>query len=326
MRLGVVFVPGANASYRAIEPMRAMERRGHEVVWPPENGGPDLRRLMGCDLVHIYRLVGDKLKQPLAQLLRAGTAITFDNDDDYTAVPKESPRYRTTGGLVGQRIFTETVHVARRARAFTTTSPVLAEKYQRAGVHRVEVIGNYLAPGVARPRRRHEGIVIGWIAGKEHLADSARIPIAAALERVLTKHPDVRVECIGVDLKLPERYTYDSVERFTALPERIGGFDVGIAPLADIPCNWSRSDIKLKEYAASAVPWLASPIGPYLELGEAQGGRLVSDDGWLDALDRLVSRSRERRRLGRKARAWAKRQTIDAVADRWEQVFAEAVG
>jgi glycosyltransferase involved in cell wall biosynthesis len=128
-----------------------------------------------------------------------------------------------------------------------------------------------------------------------------------------------------VDLRLPERYRHEEFVPFPDLPGRIGGFDIGIAPLADIPCNWARSDIKLKEYAASGVPWLASPIGPYADLGEEQGGRLVTDDGWFAAVDRLVTHSRERRRLAKKAKRWAKDQTIEGVADRWEQVFATAV-
>lgn len=188
----------------------------------------------------------------------------------------------------------------------------------------VEVIGNYLAPDTFRPPRRHEGVVIGWVAGTEHRADLGHIPIVDALQRLMQKSADVRVECIGVDLKLPERYTHDRVVEFLELPRRIGGFDIGIAPLADIPYNRTRSDIKLKEYAASGVPWLASPVGPYVGLGEAQGGRLVPNEAWFEALDLLVTRRRVRRRLARKAKAWVKDQTIDAVADRWEELFVRA--
>jgi hypothetical protein len=203
---------------------------------------------------------------------------------------------------------------------------VLAEKYRAAGVKRVEVIGNYLAPDVPRPRHRHEGVVIGWVAGGEHYADVARIRIVDALNRLIAKHPHVRVECIGVDLRLSGRYRHDPEVAFHDLPGRIGGFDVGIAPVADIPCNRARSDIKVKEYAASGVPWLASPVGPYAGLGEKQGGRLVPDDAWFEALDRLVDGARDREQLGRNGAAWARGQTMDAVADRWEQVYAEVAG
>jgi glycosyltransferase involved in cell wall biosynthesis len=154
----------------------------------------------------------------------------------------------------------------------------------------------------------------------------ARIDVADTLRRVADKHEHVRVECIGVDLRLPERYRHDPVVDFHALPARIGGFDIGIAPLADLACNHARSDIKVKEYAASGVPWLASPVGPYAELGEGQGGRLVADDCWFEALDRLVVSADERRRLGQSGRAWAAAQTMDAMAHRWEQVFRQAAG
>jgi hypothetical protein len=61
-------------------------------------------------------------------------------------------------------------------------------------------------------------------------------------------------------------------------------------------------------------------------MGAQQGGRLVADDGWYGALERLVTKRRERRRLSRNAQRWAKGQTIDAVASRWERVFAAAAG
>jgi glycosyltransferase involved in cell wall biosynthesis len=325
MRLGVVWESNNNAHYRAIDPMRAMERRGHEVVWPADGKGrPDLMRLGGCDVVHVYRRCEQNTLDVLARLARSGTAITWDTDDDLTAIPKESPVYSRTGGLTARRIFAQTVKAAKLARSVTTTNELLASKYRRAGVERVDVIGNYLAPKVSRPRRRHDGVVIGWIAGLEHRADVARIPVADALRRLMAEHQGVRVECIGVDLNLRERYRHDARVPFRELPRRMAAWDIGIAPLANIPINRTRSDIKLKEYAASRVVWLASPVGPYAGLGEEQGGRLVPDDGWFEALERLVTQRRERRRLARHGRAWAKRQTVDAVADRWEEAFVNA--
>jgi glycosyltransferase involved in cell wall biosynthesis len=325
MRLGVVWEPNSAAHYRAIDPMCAMERRGHEIVWPADtNGAADVSRLWGCDVVHVYRRAAEDTQQALTQLIRGGTPITYDNDDDFTALPKESPDYKKVGGVKGRRIHAMTVKVAGMAHVFTTTNLVLEAKYRAAGVDRVEVIGNHLSPDAPRPSRRHDGVVIGWVGGIDHQADIVRIGIAQALEALIQKHGDVRVECIGVDLRLSQRYEHQPFVPFLDLPGFIGGWDIGIAPLADLPANRARSDIKVKEYAASGVPWLASPVGPYAGLGEAQGGLLVPDDRWFDVLDRLVGGRRERKRLARKAKTWAKSQTIEAVADRWEEVFAEA--
>jgi glycosyltransferase involved in cell wall biosynthesis len=325
MRLGVVWEPCSNAHYRAIDPMKAMEQRGHDVMWPPDNEGePDLRRHADCDVVHVFRRSDDDTRRVLAELARSGTRITFDNDIDITAMPKQSPKHKAAGGLKGQRMFAMTVKAARMARAVTTTTDVLAEKYRRAGLRRVHVIDNYLAGDTLRPQRRHEGVVIGWIAAQEHRADADHLKIGEVLTRIAEKHESVRIECVGVNLALPDRYRHDEAVLFQNLPARIGGFDIGIAPLANISYNRMRSNIKLKEYAASGVPWLASPVGPYIGLGEQQGGRLVPDDRWFEALDRMVSSGRERRRLARKAKKWAKSQTIDAVADRWERIFTDA--
>ena len=323
MRLGVVWEEATNAHYRAMDPMKAMARRGHEVVWPQDEV-PDVRQLATCDVVHVYRLCTLDIHRMLGELVEGGTPITYDNDDDFTTVPKGTKMHKRFGGLKGYEVHASTVKMARLAHCFTTTNERLAERYRRAGVPRVEVIPNYVATDVKRPTNRHPGVVIGWIAAMEHKADAEQLGIADALRRLVDKYPDVRVECIGVNLGLPERYRHDLSVPFRQLPRRIGGFDIGLAPLADLPVNRMRSDIKVKEYAASGVPWLASPIGPYAYLGEAQGGRLVPDGGWFDALDRLVTNRRERRRLARNARKWAKGQTIDAAGERWEQVFADA--
>jgi glycosyltransferase involved in cell wall biosynthesis len=304
-----------------------MASRGHDIVAPEDGDGElELHRLATCDVVHVFRRCDDSSRQVVSALARGGVPVTYDNDDDFAALPKDAPTYKKLGGLEGQRGFARSVKMARLAKVFTTTNASLAAKYRAAGVQRVTEIGNYLAPDALRRRVPHDGIVIGWVAGGEHQADANGIKIADALARVVAKHEHVRVECIGVNLALPERYRHEAKVEFPVLQERVGHFDIGIAPLVDIALNRARSDIKLKEYAASGVPWLASPVGPYVGLGEKQGGRLVADDDWFDSIDHLVTHERDRERLARQAHAWAETQTIEAVAHRWERVFAHATG
>jgi len=52
--------------------------------------------------------------------------------------------------------------------------------------------------------------------------------------------------------------------------------------------NYARSDVKVKEYAARGVPWIASARGPYVDLGPDQGGLVVPGDDWVVALDRFT--------------------------------------
>jgi glycosyltransferase involved in cell wall biosynthesis len=325
MVLGVIWEGKAAAHYRAIDVMRAMERLGHDVVWPADDEGtPSARRLALCDVVHVFRLWDKQTQSMLSSLSARGTGIVWDTDDDLSKIPKEAPIYKESGGITGQRIHAETVKCARLADVLTVTTEALAERYRRVGIERIEVIPNQVGNTPKRKHRRHDGVVIGWIAGLEHTADAKRLKLSAILRRLLEQHPDVRVESVGVDLQLPERYRHETGVEFRHLPEHVGGYDIGLAPLADIGFNQTRSDIKVKEYAACAVPWLASPVGPYVGLGEDQGGRLVPDDGWFEALDRLLANPRERKKLARRAKSWAKRQRIDTEAKRWESAFLAA--
>ena len=107
---------------------------------------------------------------------------------------------------------------------------------------------------------------------------------------------------------------------FFDLPPQLATYDIGLAPIADIPFNRARSNIKVKEYAALGRPWLASPVGPYATLGEREGGRLVPDDGWAAALGRLVDKPRERRKLAKRARKWGRAQAIENV-EQWERAL-----
>src|SRR5436189_1718425 len=100
MRIGVVWEDVSNANYRAIFPMQALQRRGHTVVWPPSiHGEADARRLAGCDVVHVYRRLDQR--RILTDLVRGGVPMTYDNDDDFSNVPKESPDYKKMGGYKG---------------------------------------------------------------------------------------------------------------------------------------------------------------------------------------------------------------------------------
>ncbi|MDO8184208.1 hypothetical protein Q5424_00235 [Conexibacter sp. JD483] len=332
MRIGGAFEWKTNVFYRAVGPLEALGRRGHEIRIAHTDQDADVgafhpRLLSGCDVIHGYRLLDAAQVRAVRRQLAGGTAFVWDTDDDLANLPVESPDYRVNGGRNARRIFAATVEIARLADVVTTSTEALAERYRAEGVERIEVLGNYLPPASFGTRRAdHDGVVVGWLAGLEHGSELPRIPIADALRRMLEERPDVRVESIGLDLRLGhERYTrYPKVE-FVDLQRHMARWDVGIAPLSGIPFNRTRSDVKLKEYASVGLPWLASPVGPYVGLGEDEGGRLVGDDGWYEALNALVASSRDRRKLGKRAAKWAKGQSIDRHVGRWEAVLAEAV-
>jgi glycosyltransferase involved in cell wall biosynthesis len=327
MRIGAAFEPTAAAYYRGTYPLEAMQRRGHEVVWPEnDTGEPKLDELAGCDVVYVFRRSEDALRRALVRLVDRGVGLVWDTDDDLSAVPKNSPNYKQNGGLKGQRRFADTVRMARLAHVMTTTNAVIAERYAGLGVENTIIIENMLQRRSWRRGKRHDGVVVGWVGAMEHTEDVVQLGLREVFDALLASHPKVRIETIGIDLKLRDRtrYVRHSSVHFNELPEHMGKWDIGIAPLCDIPFNAARSNIKVKEYAASGVAWLASARGPYVGLGRDEGGVLVEDGGWGRVLGELVEDKRARKKLGRAGKAWALSQTIDASADLWEQAFVMA--
>jgi glycosyltransferase involved in cell wall biosynthesis len=326
VRIGAAFEPTAAAYYRGVYPLEAMTRRGHEVVWPVlDSGEAKLGEFDSCDVIYVFRRSEEPLRRALAALAQRGVAIVWDSDDDLSSVPKLAPNYKRNGGLNGRRRFAETVRMARLATVMTTTSETIRARYEEAGVARIEVIENHLPRRTRRRRERHDGLIVGWIAGMEHQEDAVRLDLREILTRIQARHADVLVETVGVDLKLGDRYVRHAAVHFDRLPFHMARYDIGLAPLVDIPFNAARSNIKVKEYAASGVPWLASPRAPYRALGEDQGGLLVDDEDWERALEELVRDRRLRRKLAKSGARWARSQTIDAAAARWEYVFQTAV-
>ena len=68
-------------------------------------------------------------------------------------------------------------------------------------------------------------------------------------------------------------------------------FDIGLAPLNDIPFNHAKSWIKAIEYAAAGIPFVASDLPEYRRLHDKYGiGRLASSpEEWRNHIDELAN-------------------------------------
>lgn len=329
MRIAFLCSPlSPNGWYRGIGPMLALAGRGHTIRQLLRTDGVFRPELVdGCDVLHIHRDHDDETLQLVKRAKEEGIAVVWDNDDDLASVPRNNVAARTYRGASGAKGFANARKIIELADLVTAPSARLAEIHREQGAQRSEVIENYVRDEMALYRRPEKGdrapVVIGWMAGKEHHVDAERIPIRAVLQRLLAEHEQIEVHTIGVGLGLrSERYKHTRAVLFARLEEVLSPLDVGLAPISDMTFNRSRSNVKLKEYASIGVPWLASPIGPYAEMGEKQGGRLVPDDAWHDALDRLIVKERDRRKLAKRAHKWGRAQSVSANAGEWERRLA----
>ncbi len=313
-----------SSHYRAFEPIIALTRngRGHSG-WINDVNGDVAPEMADADVALISRWQGIGAQKLAESLHRAGIAVVWGHDDAVELNPTLK-----SGALQLQKTQAEIRAMLKLADGVVTTSEVIAERYREMGGDDVRVIENYLGEHYADLERRpHTGLIVGWAAWIDHQADWKALGLHETFTRLLATHPHLHVASVGmVDLQLPrDRYSRSPEVPFEQLGQALTSFDVGIAPIVDHAFNRARSNIKLKEYAAAGIPWLASPIGPYADLGEKQGGRLVPDDGWYDALDDLIRNERARRKLAKRARKWASEQMLSKHTDKWEAALTEAI-
>lgn len=103
-------------------------------------------------------------------------------------------------------------------------------------------------------------------------------------------------------------------------------FDIGLAPLSDIEFNYAKSWIKLIEYAASGIPFVASARPEYLRLVEKMGmGRIAYEPmDWLRHVKELQDpavRIEEGRMLKERV---TELLDVHVMADRWLSVVSSA--
>jgi glycosyltransferase involved in cell wall biosynthesis len=329
MRIAAMIYEGMLSSlYRSLVPMQALAHRGHSVHVEERMMPSDPNILLDFDVVHFCRSCHRPMQQLARGLRRAGVGVVWDNDDDIRTIPAGHPMGEGLQGYSGQHITADMAAMMKLADVVTTPTEVLAERYREMSGADVRVLENFLPPTFERPERvmpHGSAVRIGWLATAEHVGDRDQLRIRETLEQLLQRHAHLEIVSIGMELGVRSR-RYEAVpfSVYAQLPTILSHLDIGIAPLADIDFNRVRSNVKLKEYAAVGLPWLASPIGPYAGMGEDQGGRLVPDDRWHAELDALITDADERRRLGFRGRRWAEQETIEHHVERWEQVLQEA--
>jgi len=318
---------GANARYRVFGPGEALRARGHRVLATVFADMKEPNALLDYDVVLGWRMHDEFFTRLARAMGERRIGLVWDNDDNFLALEQRGrANTRFFNSLRGRRLLADMRVLMRTANIVTTPSAGLAAHYRESVETEVRVLENYVAPVTPRSTpSKPEQVVVGWVAHMEHQTDIERLGLRATFERLLERHPHVHVVTVGCGLGIAsERYHHIRSVPFEELRSYVTAFDVGIAPIADSDFNRSRSNVKVKEYAALGVPWLASPIGPYEGLGQDEGGRLVPDDRWYDELERLVLDAKARRKLAKRAAKWGARQTFEANVQVWEETLREA--
>lgn len=193
-----------------------------------------------------------------------------------------------------------------------------------------------------------EQMLIGWGGSPTHRNDFALC--WPGLRRLLLQRRDVAFLSMAVRWHVDDPAVGRLIERqqmaglswmdmertpWPAYWERIGHLDIGLAPLDKNAFNESKSWIKILEYAAMGVPFVASPSPEYQrfwEVGQNQLGQhrpdsfsmlVNSEHGWYGALRAMTEDWDNLRRMQIRARIYARQFTIQEHIGLWASALGE---
>lgn len=271
---------------------------------------------IGADLFVMQRPTAFNSTKTINELRARGTAVVVDMDDDLSCVHPQNPSY-----AISRDYHDRVASACAAATLVTVTTDALAARYD--GEH---VIPNCIPERYIKAPHK-DSTRVGW-GGKAstHPGDLEAIgdAIAQLNAPFLNVGPGERVARI---LGLKSNYTATGHIPLEQWPNELSRIGVGVAPLADTPFNHAKSWLRVLEYSAVGVPWVASPTTPYRQFHEQEKAGLLADSPaeWFAAIQRLRNDRDLRWELADAGREAAARWTIESNAWRWAEAWQHAI-
>ena len=325
--------------YRVSIPFLALRERGHrvDILDAPDKGkkrvysgwfaGYDaciIQNLVDPTWVEVIKTIPENLRPKVLGCIDDLVGGLDKSNPLYKEYDEARPKFIECMGLCDGMIF---------------STEEIAAHYGGLNL-RYRVIPNFLdIPGFrdwdTPETRTTDRVTIGWLGGTQHVNDE--LPMAEGLRAVLKRFPEVMFafcgnpqlaalwkKSIGID---DEQFMFLRPTEFDGYQTRISHFDIGVAPLRDTEFNRCKSDLRLLEYGAWGVPYVASNVAPYRRFHEetsGMGGFLAEGattwEAWLTC---LIKGEEARRLKGSLIRSWVRdNRGLDACGEAWEDALA----
>lgn len=260
----------------------------------------------------------------LKVMVTAGMPVVYEIDDLLTEVgayntPQAVQFY---GQAQTKKLLRQNM---RNASALVVSTQPLYEHYGKFNEN-VHLIPNTIDERILALEtmpRTDDRVTIGWAGGSSHSWDFDEF--RESLHKVMAQHP-VRWQANGhsFDLDVPqERYTHvgwqeDMLDHYRGL-----NFDIGVAPLRRTRFNDAKSPIKVMEYGARGIPYVATKYGPYERYVEhGYDGFLARNEReWTKYLNELIEDEDMRREMGMNAKRKALQHSTQRHVSRYEDLY-----
>jgi len=292
-RVRVIYYPArstpAGSFYRCILPALAIRERSTKVSAHVAQIG-SAREALDYDVIVIQMTHTPQTIQFAKKLKELGKKIVFEVDDVYDRVEAWHDYQQRDFDL---DLFYQMLGIAD---VVTVTTKYLASHYREHTREEIVVLPNYVLKHEF-PRASadpHEGFRVLWAGSPSHFGDLA--VVGRALSAFAIAHPDVKLVFFGrkpVEFHASDKQIeFHDWTDFKEYPNKLAALagDVAIAPLADVPFNYGKSNLKLLEYGACGYPIIASNVGPYKETGQGRVVLCDKESDWTDALEAMYAR------------------------------------
>lgn len=284
------------------------------------------------DVIIMQRLMHDGLAEHVKKARSVGQVIINDVDDWYWGLDPSNMAWKASHPKYNKEENTNFYRQIIGASSLVTTStPFL---YEKMSVWNKNVL---LLPNTVDTKafKKHdhtqnEEVVIGWAGSTAHRSGDLE-----TLRGVLPKNTTTQVsylhgghhphspsfaEKTGLPPEMVKTLPACDPQDYPSLLQ----MDVGIAPLRDTPFNHAKSEIKLLEYSACGIPWVASALSSYTSLRDEFGcGRVAKrPHEWIRHLNELIGSRALRQEEGERLYELAQTRDVATGGARWNEVLA----
>jgi glycosyltransferase involved in cell wall biosynthesis len=320
-------VEGGSAFYRCHLPALALKESGKVIA--AVSRVEVAREAIDFDVIVFQIGASPKTYQFASTLKRLGKKIVFEFDDAFDLLEPWHPGYEFYSRPEAQENLAKMMDLAD---CVTVSTRFLENRY-RSRCRRIEVVPNFSLFGQWPKREKNDTgrFRVLWAGSPSHIGDLAQV--AGALSRFAARHEDATLVFFGrrpVDLgALADRIEFHDWVKFDDYPAMLADMkaDVAIAPLADVPFNHAKSNVKLLDYGCAGYPIIASNVGPYAEtLAEVPEPEFVAvstEEEWTSALELAYQNRPFREMMSKRSTALARRYDIAANAPKIEKLFVD---
>lgn len=255
-------------------------------------------RLCDVDIVYLQRLMHDTLPEHINLARKTDQIIVNDLDDWYWGLSTNNAAYLASHPKTNPN---ENIRhyksVLNASTTITVSTPYLRDRLTQmiAKCPPIEVLQNtvdvarFQSDTITETRRENRQSlgenrpIVGWVGSTEHR--SGDLEVLRGIMKPMHDSGLLRVQHSGYHVgsrSVADVWGITETDMVlvpASEPEdypNILTMDIGLAPLSRVPFNFAKSDIKLLEYSAVGIPWVASDAPAYEALQKVWGlGRIA---------------------------------------------------